>query len=102
MTPPEQPNATDPRITDAQVAQEAAKAQGQDIQNQLMIDEHEHKKALADQEHGEKMMANRLEMAQGIEKHRNELEIKSKTAEHAMKVKEKAAKSKKPVKKQGE
>lgn len=102
MTPPEQPNATDPRITDAQVAQEAAKAQGQDIQNQLMIDEHEHKKALADQEHGEKMMANRLEMAQGIEKHRNELEIKSKTADHAMKVKEKAAKSKKPVKKQGE
>lgn len=102
MTPPEQPNATDPRITDAQVAQEAAKAQGQDIQNQLMIDEHEHKKALADQEHGEKMMANRLEMAKGIEKHRNELEIKSKTAEHAMKVKEKAAKSKKPVKKQGE
>jgi hypothetical protein len=95
-TPPEMPEGTDPALTEAQVAAEQSKAQGQDIKNQQLIEENRRKEEKHQQELEQGHQTHVVELAKGAEEHNVKIGLKKAEAVHGMKMKEKAANKPKP------
>jgi len=95
-TPPEIPEGIDPALTEAQVASEQAKTQGQDIKNQQLIEENRRKEEKHQQELEQGHQTHVVEMVKGAEEHKVKIGLKKAEVVHGMKMKEKAANKPKP------
>lgn len=98
ITPPEAQNSVDPRMQDMELLQKQTEIEGISTQNALKMEEARLKQADMARKSDESLVADRARLAMEAEKHKTELEIKKKTADHGLKMKEKAASQKKTAK----
>ena len=90
-TPPETAQPQDPRINDAEYMKKMAEVDDQKTKTQLQIERQRAEEGNMAREMEQKGMEGRLKMIHADEKHRTDIELKKKTAEHGLKMKEKQA-----------
>ncbi len=79
----------DPRLAEAELSKKQAEIDQTNEKTRLMNEKHNLEAMKAGQEMQDKSAQNSLEMAKGIDKHTQDMDLKKKQAEHGMKLKEK-------------
>jgi len=93
QTPIEQPNGDDPRLVDADIAKKQAEIDDIRTKSDLSIQKANEEIAQLRQKGEENQLSNLVDLAHKDEMHKTDLEIKKKTADHSMKMKEKMIKA---------
>lgn len=99
MTPPEGGDVTDPRLQNLELIKKQAEIDGISTDNAIKMEEARIKQTDLARKSDEDLLASRTKLAMEAEKHKTDLDIKKKSAEHGMKLKEKAANKPKPANK---